>query len=959
MMPGNSRPIDRSALAFLVEYRRPPTPAVRGRLARWSLALVLAVAGTLPVPTVAHAAWQEIVGGPSPINHSPTGYPNNPGIADVGGKLYVAWDEYEGADLDVHVATLDDTGTQWVEVGGPLDHTAGANAFGPSIASIGGVPWVAWTEEDGTSDKVRVARLNDTGTGWTEVVGGANPVNHDATKSAGAPGLAEVGGVPHIVWVESPEYDQSQIRVSRLNAAGTAWTEVVGGTNPINQDPSAQAGAPSLASIGGVPWVAWQEGYANPKIHVARLDDTGTAWTEVGSGPAPISHDPTKYADTPSLTGIGGVPWVAWREADDLTFQIRVARLDDAGTGWTEVIGGEQPIAGSAENPSLSSIDGVPYVAFSQYDNNLEIRVKRLDDTGTAWVEVDGAPSPINEDPDGDGLLPSLTVSDGALVVAWLQEEETTLMQVRVSRNVQASFGIPDTVITSGPTSSIGAFATFEFTAVPPEDATFECALDGADFAPCTSPYDSPALSSGSHVFVVRASNAFGTDPTPASRTLVVDQSPPVAQLRLTGTAAASGAYLTGVGVDLDVTDAAPSSGIRNRFCVVDPPTPPTSFGAFGSQPCGGTVTASGNHVVYGVANDQAGNESAIVSKAFRILPLPDTTITKGPAPVSSSAPLFEFTSTPPGANFECRMDGGTFKSCTSPYVAYNLPLGTHTLYVRAVTLDGATDPTPATYDFELAERNVRSSCSFLVPFMPNENDPALQCLVLQDVCPVRSLCTAKQGVLAEDGDARASIAAASLFTYPNDPPRYIMALGCYSDTTIYLPGADPCPFVGTESLIGRGEPISIKCDLTESSISFNPQQGPDQNRRITCEAVYTVRPVSSLSTAVTGSILNAFVPGPGTLVLSPGPGALTASVLAAGTAPKPPFRTVKKKVRREGPVALRIGLSPELAKQLRTTGEVTVSVAMTFTPTDGGDVQTGTSDVTITRRPKKPKLAR
>jgi hypothetical protein len=51
----------------------------------------------------------------------------------------------------------------------------------------------------------------------------------------------------------------------------------------------------------------------------------------------------------------------------------------------------------------LTSIDGVPYVAFSQYDSNEEIRVKRLNDAGTAWIEVDGGPSPTTRTPSATG----------------------------------------------------------------------------------------------------------------------------------------------------------------------------------------------------------------------------------------------------------------------------------------------------------------------------------------------------------------------------------------------------------------------------------------------------------------------------------------------------------------------------------------------------------------------------
>jgi hypothetical protein len=38
-----------------------------------------------------------------------------------------------------------------------------------------------------------------------------------------------------------------------LNAAGTAWEQVVGGASPINEASNREAREPSLTSIGGVP----------------------------------------------------------------------------------------------------------------------------------------------------------------------------------------------------------------------------------------------------------------------------------------------------------------------------------------------------------------------------------------------------------------------------------------------------------------------------------------------------------------------------------------------------------------------------------------------------------------------------------------------------------------------------------------------------------------------------------
>jgi 3-deoxy-D-arabino-heptulosonate 7-phosphate (DAHP) synthase len=86
----------------------------------------------------------------------------------------------------------------------------------------------------------------------------------------------------------------------------------------------------------------------------------------------------------------------------------------------------------------------------------------------------------------------------------------------------------PDTTIGSGPpspTSSHGA--TFAFSSND-GGATFECSLDGAVFAPCTSPVSYSGLAEGSHEFKARAKDAAGNvDPTPATHAWTIDSSAP------------------------------------------------------------------------------------------------------------------------------------------------------------------------------------------------------------------------------------------------------------------------------------------------------------------------------------------------------------------------------------------------------------------------------------------------
>jgi hypothetical protein len=108
-------------------------------------------------------------------------------------------------------------------VGGasPINHASNQDAIVPSVAAIGGAPYVAWSEYDGANREMRVSRLNAPGTAWEEVVGGASPINHASDRSATEPSLAAIGGVPYVAWQES-DGTNTEVRVSRLNAAGTA-----------------------------------------------------------------------------------------------------------------------------------------------------------------------------------------------------------------------------------------------------------------------------------------------------------------------------------------------------------------------------------------------------------------------------------------------------------------------------------------------------------------------------------------------------------------------------------------------------------------------------------------------------------------------------------------------------------------------------------------------------------------
>jgi hypothetical protein len=128
--------------------------------------------------------------------------------------------------------------------------------------------------------------------------------------------------------------------------------------------------------------------------------------------------------------------------------------------------------------------------------------------------------------------------------------------------------------------------------------------------------------------------------------------------------------------------------------------------GSFGSctSPKAYSGLATGPHTFEVRATDAAGNTDA--TPAIRTWTIeatppdttpPDTTIIGGPSgTTTSTSASFTFSSSEAGSTFECRLDGGSFGSCTSPKAYFGLSTGPHTFEVRATDAAGNTDASPA-----------------------------------------------------------------------------------------------------------------------------------------------------------------------------------------------------------------------------------------------------------------------
>ena len=941
--------------------RRPGEQGVRpsGRRPCGSAIGALALAfALLACTSVARADWIALG---DTVNPGPSFYlGERPDVADVEGTPYVAWRETtpEFDRQDIRVSRW--TGSAWQVVGQPLN--AMPFVSHASIASVDGVPYVAFIEVPAAPDglgQLRVSRLNGTGDGWVAVDGGAlnhDPVNGDAKQFS----IATIGSIPHVAFTE---VDASQTILWVKKLQGSSWVTV---GSQLNVYPVA-ALYPNIAGVGGAPCVAWLSADSrsvggDPSLRGLRVSRfSGTSWVGLGDkvrdGLSSVGH----------LTDVGGVPTILFttREETYVVQQWDGTSWGDLGDPFNDP---DDPLVEDAfDSGSITTIDGTPYVAIPSAPNSGSPRIRVLRYDATAWTQVG---SDLHRSVAAYPGEPVISSVGGNAIVAW-GEEAGGGEKIHASQFDVTSY--PETTITGDSTATRAGVGSYAFTADPPDDATFECSWDDEPFKPCTSPHQSGVLDPGNHNFRVRASNASGTDPTPASRDFIVDRVAPTTTIRLDGGRTPQGAFAGSVTVEADVTDPPLSSGIAGKFCVVDPPTPPTSLGAFGSQPCGVVVTAIGTHTAYAIANDNARNESSIVSATFVIAAAPDTIITEGPSGLVSSLPVrWAYRTTIPGSTFECQLDSAPFRACDATRTYLDLPDGPHTFSVRAVGPSGVVDPTPATRSITVGPTQISGSCSGTFPF----GDPfslsgkfstgGVTCVALDEPCPAGSSCSLTQTVGVTDADTRTPwYSQGSIDANGPGVKSILRTLHCYStpeeeyDINKNLYPNDPlqpaCPQTATRFAVLGPARLLAQCEVSRSIYGSGFHvRGPDDQRRHTCAATIEIRPRHILSVTVAGTSGATTVPGAGQLTITGALiGAQSARALRAATDPATAFK-VKKRVKAEGVVRFRLGLQGEAKRLYKAGGVIELELTTTFVAADG--TITTTQEVVTLQAPEKPR---
>ncbi len=318
-----------------------------------------------------------------------------------------------------------------------IGHDLTKNAKNPSLVEFNGSVIVTSQENNGTADNIRAFRFNgnDTAPVWASLDGGlADGLNNDPTHGANLARPVVFGADLWMTWEELNGTAVSQIRAQRFNGDGSIplWSSMDGGS--LNRNVLNQATAPSPAAGGSNLFVAFLElnTSVNTEIRVKKWD--GVIWSNFDTGSAEngLNVNPSKNALAPSMVTLAGRIYLAWQETSNTNKEtIQVAcNEDETASGWqyTTGTGLNHDLTHHARNPRAVIYNNKVYVTWTEDSTGgiAQVRVARFDGASCAatnWVKVDGnvADVGLNKDPTRIASKPMLGVLSNYLYASWTE----------------------------------------------------------------------------------------------------------------------------------------------------------------------------------------------------------------------------------------------------------------------------------------------------------------------------------------------------------------------------------------------------------------------------------------------------------------------------------------------------------------------------------------------------------
>jgi hypothetical protein len=308
---------------------------------------------------------------------------SRPSLTGILNAPWVAWDEYDPVAKVTQVyyafeANAQTTQPFWLKRGGfhGATTTVNADATSPSITSVdyrcggaacGHAAFLTFNEVAPGGSDIPLVRISDGGN-VTSIVNASRHV----TNSAGAPNVTTVNNVPYVTW--SHDGRMYVMDCGRLDGSGNCLS--AGFSQPATIGTGDDLDVPHLANVGGLLYMTWiQTVNGVPQVMVARRDDASPHFTLFGS----INRNRGLPAANSSIASVNGVPVVAWQERNAVRGGIDKIYVDYFdGTQWRPY-GSELNVSGrSGDLPDITAVGATPYVAFYDVKSSsvIELHVK-------------------------------------------------------------------------------------------------------------------------------------------------------------------------------------------------------------------------------------------------------------------------------------------------------------------------------------------------------------------------------------------------------------------------------------------------------------------------------------------------------------------------------------------------------------------------------------------------------
>lgn len=360
-----------------------------------------------------------------------------PDVCCDGDRIYAVWYDRRNGNLDIYFNRSLDGGTTWLDVDVRLDRDApgAAGSLVPRICCDGLAVYVAWYDErDGGSD-VYFNRSLDGGTSWlaSDVRIGSDAPGAAASRE---PQIACHGSTVYLTWFDRRDGSYG-IYFNRSLDGGATW---LAQDVRLDRAPpgASDARLPRMATDGariGVAWADTRSGGSD--IYVNRSLDGGATWllddVRVNEPGAPAGD-----AEAPSIALEDDHVLVAWQDARDGLFDIRVNRSLDGGTTWlAQDVRVDRDPAGTADSvaPRACVEGGRAHVVWEEQRGiHPSVRFSRSPDGGATWspleTRLDQAPPAL-----AAARRPAVRCCpSGALVVVW-RDDSDGRFDVRLTRS--------------------------------------------------------------------------------------------------------------------------------------------------------------------------------------------------------------------------------------------------------------------------------------------------------------------------------------------------------------------------------------------------------------------------------------------------------------------------------------------------------------------------------------------